>query len=729
MTPCSFYYPISVYLSYDTSQQLSVVQFIQQSSNQDCTLYLPRMCAIEEDAVSNKNRNLPSIPTHTTFTKTAGCLSNLPSVLQVTAVSIITLMTMVPGCIHVQGFSSSSISRASTTQATSTFFPKRQLVPTQSTSLLFLRSDFNTYRSKSKALQVLHESISKEWREDLKLKNSFCVFDFDATNENGQIVRDITYQANLQISQLIEQNNSKSSRHSPADKDSAIQAERILNRLEELNRADTITYNLVINAFSKSSLPDSTIRAEKVLNRMENFYQQQRDSVKRWSQCVGKASTHTVENQNLLEECGIFDAEFGGKKVPSITVKPNVRTYSTVIDAYSRTANENVDGAEAGQALLEHLRTLYESTGDEELKPNVISYNSVINAWAKTGTVYGAETAMKLLITMENEGIADVISYNAVIHAWARCGSKDSGDRAEGVLQRMKDRAAIGDEEDFEHDGESKEEKQVLQFERSFSSQAPFKPNIRTYSSVIDAWSRSKCPTAAIRAQANLNEMEKIYERTGDRSIQPNTVTYSTVINAYARSRNMENKASAALQVLKRMQQVYDSGENEQAKPSVVTYNSVLNACATTYGVRSDRRSRFKEEKHDDDEETDISASQSLALGIVKALYKETTSAESDIQPDHFTYGTVLKACANLMSPWDDDAIPFIKEVFEQCCDDGQVSFGVCFQLRQAAPVELYRDLIPQIAIDASNGHFVMDRMPKDWSRHLKERRRASTKR
>jgi len=699
----------------------------------------------EDDAVSNKKRIFPSISTsftRTTFTKTAGCLSNLPSMLQVTAVSIIMTMAMamMPACIHVEGFNSNIISRASTTQAASNVFPKRPLVPTQNTSLLNLKSDFNTYRSKGKALQVLRESISQEWREDLKLKNSFCVFDFEATNENGEIVRDITYQANLQIKQLMEQN--KSSRHSSAEKDSAIQAERVLNRLEELNRADTITYNLVINAFSKSSLPDSTIRAEKVLNRMEIFYQKQMDSVKRWSQCVGNASDLTVENQYLLEECGVFDAEYGGKKVPSITVKPNVRTYSTVIDAYSRTANENADGAEAGQALLEHLRTLYESTGDEELKPNAISYNSVINAWAKTGTVYGAETAMKLLTTMENEGIVDVISYNAVIHAWARCGSKYSGDRAEGVLQRMKDLAAIADEEDIEQDGESKEEREVLHFDRIFSSQAYFKPNIRTYSSVIDAWSRSNCPTAASRAQAILNEMEKIYEQTGDGSIQPNTVTYSTVINAYARSRDMENKASAALQVLKRMQQVYDSGENEQAKPSVVTYNSVLNACATTYGVRSlDRRSRFasEEEKHNDqvsdlvrladDEETDKSASQSLALGIVKAMYKEMTSPESDIQPDHFTYGTVLKACANLMSPGDEDAIPFIREVFEQCCDDGQVSFGVCFQLRQAAPVDLYRDLIPKIAMDTSNGHFVIDRMPTDWSRHLKERRRGSTKR
>jgi hypothetical protein len=547
------------------------------------------------------------------------------------------------------------------------------------------------------------ERESQEWKDDIILKNKFLsdVFDFQAITEHGEIIQDITYKANLQIKELVDE-TFKSSHHAY----NALQAERILNCLEQLNRADTITYNLVINAFAKSSLQDSAHRAAQLLNRMEIFYERQMERMNEWSQCDGNAEERRLLHKELLEECGIFDVEQGAKIFPSITVKPNVRTYSSVIDAYSRTSNSNLEGADSAQALLERLRTLYESTGDEELKPNVISYNSVINAWAKTGTVHGAETALKLLDTMEREGIADAISYNACIHAWARCGSKESGRKAEAILRRMKEQAARAKSSDVDY----------ININQSYAE-----PNIRTYSSVIDAWSRSKNPTAPRRAQAILDEMEKIYEETGDRTIQPNTVTYSTVINAHAKSKDMDTKAAAALKVLKRMQHVYSSGENDLAKPTIVTYNSVLNACATTYGVISSERNHH--ESVSEIEESDKSESQSLALNIVKDLYKDLTCPESYIKPDHFTYGTVLKACANLMSPGDDDAIRFIREVFDQCCKGGQVSFGVCFQLRQAAPLDLYRELIPTDAIDESNGHFIIDSMPYRWRKNVKEKR------
>lgn len=305
---------------------------------------------------------------------------------------------------------------------------------------------------------------------------------------------------------------------------------------------------------------------------------------------------------------------------------------------------------------------------------------------------------------------------------------------------------------------------------------SPAQPNIRTYSSVIDAWSRSTLPLAARRAQAILDEMEKLWKETGDTSIQPNTVTYCSVINAHARSRDMTNKASAALQVLKRMQNVYESGINYNAKPTIVAYNSVLNACATTYGTV--RRNNYNNRQYnnnnnnnsyepgiggdytsyessrsgsaasfdgggggggehsssssssnffsdsDNNSSTIMNESQSLALSIVKMLYSEVMSPESCIRPDHFTYGTVLKACANLMSVGDEEATAFIREVFLKCCADGQVSFGVCFQLRQAAPVDVYRELIPEGAMDAANGHFLLDQMPKEWSRNLNENKR-----
>ncbi len=570
--------------------------------------------------------------------------------------------------------------------------------------------------------EVISDSSGRKFRrESLMDSETYCgsdevIFNFEAF-PNGEIARDITYKANMQIKEIIKEDwqrsrgrnfghgevggngNSRPGSHRPSR---AVMAKRILDRLEELGRADTITYNLVINAFAKSSVPDSANRAEKILTRMQKIYQKQ--------------LAKSVEGEDQID--------------PDIPlVKPNVRTYSTVIDAYSRTST--LEGAEVAQSLLEKLRMLHQSTGDEELKPNVISYNSVINAWAKTGTLLGAEKALKLLDVMEEGGIADVISYNAVIHAWARCGSKECGDMAESILKRMKKK----------YENEQKEEVAVVgngadQGSTTFIYSPSIRPNFRSYSSVIDAWSRSTLPNAPRRAEAILDEMEKAYFETRDTSIQPNTVTYSSVINAHARSRDMENKAVAALQVLKRMQEVYNSGVNKNAQPSIVSYNSVLNACATTYGTVR----RYKSQRRDDDEdevfdqssdllyddavEEVISESQSLALGIVKMLYTELINSNSEIHPDHFTYGTVLKACANLMSPGDDEATTFIREVFEQCCEDGQVSFGVCFQLRQASPVDLYRELIPEEAMDVTNGHFLIDRMPSYWSRNLKEKRR-----
>ena len=127
-------------------------------------------------------------------------------------------------------------------------------------------------------------------------------------------------------------------------------------------------------------------------------------------------------------------------------------------------------------------------------------------------------------------------------------------------------------------------------------------------------------------------------------------------------------------------------------------------------------------------EDGDCRVYQYLALAIVKSIYKDLRSDKSPLRPDHFTYGTVLKACANLISPGVDDESDFIREVFEECCKDGQVSFGVCFQLRQAAPVDLYRELIPQKAMDLSNGHFNMDFMPKSWRRNVRERKRRIKK-
>lgn len=352
--------------------------------------------------------------------------------------------------------------------------------------------------------------------------------------------------------------------------------------------------------------------------------------------------------------------------------------------------------------------------------------------------------------TIHTVAAADVISYNVVIHAWARCGSEDSGERAEKILRRMERRAQ--QQEDVVLQDVQRERKDGYDtgndgIEASTTTMTVAKvpilptnakiivhPNTRTYSSVIDAWSRSNHPTAAKRAQQILNEMEQRYAQTGDVTVRPNTIAYSTVINAHARSRDMERKARSALGVLKKMESLYRSGENVEARPTIVSYNSVLNACASTYGLGGDGgidedHGMGRNSKNDPiiaDGERQQNYHQLLVLDIVKRLYHQILSPKSEIRPDHFTYGTVLKACANLTLPrdGDDETLAFIRQVFSRCCEDGQVSFGVCFQLRQAVPTYLYRELIPPEAIDATKGHFIMSHLPPAWTRNVKEKKR-----
>jgi len=278
---------------------------------------------------------------------------------------------------------------------------------------------------------------------------------------------------------------------------------------------------------------------------------------------------------------------------------------------------------------------------------------------------------------MKDKNLADVISYNAVMHAWARSGEPNAGERAETLLRTMTDKSNV-------------------------------QPNARTYTTLIDAWSRSTADDSrARRAHALLNEMEDLWKSTGNERVKPNCISYSAVIHAYALSKE-HRKATMACELLRRMVQLYTSGENVDAKPSLVTYNSVLNACATS--TRAVER--------DEDGESGVNLKH-----IVRSIYKELTSPSQNLRPDHFTYGTILKACANLFCGEPDNP-KFVQEVFERCCDDGQVSFGVCYQLRQAATSELYRSLIPEEAYNAENGHFNIKDMPKEWTRNVREQRR-----
>lgn len=69
----------------------------------------------------------------------------------------------------------------------------------------------------------------------------------------------------------------------------------------------------------------------------------------------------------------------------TISAKPDVRSYSTVMDAWSRRSGRVPDAAQRAQDILERLEGIYNSTNDWNYRPNTIMYNTVIVAFAKDG--------------------------------------------------------------------------------------------------------------------------------------------------------------------------------------------------------------------------------------------------------------------------------------------------------------------------------------------------------
>ena len=480
--------------------------------------------------------------------------------------------------------------------------------------------------------------------------------DQDYDNAEHEI-QDRTHKINFQLAKLAD---SSSFRNRTASR-------MAYDLFRSQDHPDTVSYNTVLKALARtSSLQNKQAAglAQDLLEEMEDIHYQQTLQNQQWYQAM--------DSQQLTQE------ELS-RGPPRIRVKPNARSYSTVMDVWAKQSNPSA--ARRAELLLDRLIDKYEETGDVAMQPNVVSYNTVINAWAKAGAnVEGAERAQALLEEME---APDVISYNGVLHAWARSGAPNAGVIAEAILRRMMD----------ENEGSPS-----------------VRPNSRSFSTAMDAWSRSHKgrQDSAERAHALLTELEELAE--WEPAMKPSYVTYSTVINAYAYSKSEPLKAHKAFSILKKMNQLFKETGDTSVRPNRVTYNIVLNACATSCPMAV----------RDHMEEQDLDTKLPSLPDMVRTIYQQITEENSPIQADHFTFGTVLKAVANLF--WGEpDQVEFGKDVFQEACARGQVSFGVLVHLRQAIPVDTFRELLPDAAVSQKRAEPLMRHIPSEWTRNVRE--------
>ncbi len=225
------------------------------------------------------------------------------------------------------------------------------------------------------------------------------------------------------------------------------QFEKSMERATILERkyqilSNTVSHNIVIDSWCKSSRPDAPDHVLKLLNAMEKAYKNGKKNMKpdgyTYSSAIGcfvkfrrKEASNIAES--LLERMENLHSNFGGDP-------PTTSVYNAVINSWTT----HSDTQRGLKRVRELLRVMEENDGKNPAipKPNRITYNTVIKAM-RDGKRRSIEFAEKILVTLEERGMLDPqllpnsYSYTSTITAIGRSDYPDKAERALKILQRM----------------------------------------------------------------------------------------------------------------------------------------------------------------------------------------------------------------------------------------------------------------------------------------------------
>lgn len=370
-----------------------------------------------------------------------------------------------------------------------------------------------------------------------------------------------------------------------------------------------------------------------------------------------EAVATTDDYNNLLEgwlrsKCGVGSAERCEQIVLEMedrfkqgdnTIQPDLQSFKTVLMAW-KFSNAKFAAVRA-QRVLEWMIRLAVDGENPSVLPDADCFDIVLQQWSRSGAKDAPEKTEKLLIAMErlykatgSEAVKPrASSFNAALAAWCRSNDKGGLQRAIDILGFMEARAKAGD---------------------SFGV-----PDEASYTTVVSALLKTPSPQSARKAEVFLRSAEKVTT-----PMSPDTILYNTCIGCWARS-NKSGAYRKARSILDRQIDLYEQG-NIKTKPDVYGFTSVIASCAMEPGSKKERTKAFH---------------------VALAAYQQLSKYD---QPNHVTYGTMLKACARLLPDNDHLRHKWAKKIFRHSVADGCVGDMVVSRMREAVSPPIYRDLM-----------------------------------
>jgi pentatricopeptide repeat protein len=477
-------------------------------------------------------------------------------------------------------------------------------------------------------------------------------------------------------------------------------ADRVLRLLETMHRTtneekyqpDVVSYSTMLNAWANSNKQGAANHAEQVLLRMHEAHKANPGScpapnTECFNEVLYAWARSSEENAAKRSEMVMRLMEDMSKASGNDMVKPTTRSYNIVLYALAKSHDSDIDAPFRAQMILEKMKKAARS-GELWMKPDHVSYTTVISAWCRLGGRQALDATERLVreacesrsaITVDDDFFANII------YSLARSGEKGAAQKAESIVNRMKTRSFANANKQFpvapttkvynallhcwaksgERDAPARAEAILESMQDNFSKGVlTIKPDVQSFTSVLDALARSRDIHAWKRAESLIASMEL----TGrdDVSVRPNAHAYTSLIHNYARSRDLPQKAVRAQAVLNRMKESFEIEGNVAACPNIIAYNAVLNTCE--YVPLSTTNSDERQE----------------AFRVACAAWNEIRSS-SYLKATHVTYASFLGVIAKLM-PRSDIRNNMAELVFKRCCNDGQVAGIVLNKLKAAAP-------------------------------------------
>eukprot|EP00536_Pseudo-nitzschia_multiseries_P012620 jgi/Psemu1/290404/fgenesh1_pg.492_\ len=372
-------------------------------------------------------------------------------------------------------------------------------------------------------------------------------------------------------------------------------AQELLKRIHALYREgyyevspDIVSYNSVLKAWKEEERP------EAALELLETMIRNEREAERKDSLSSSSSSSETTSND------GINSNSSSDK-----TIRVDVISFNTVMAAFANQGNynkalellrkmQNVP-KQGAENLLREMMMRKERTGLSVV--DTMSFNTVLYAWSREGEKKHAPVGVGVKATgTSSKSFGTTTRGPASSRPTSSSSSSSSSIRKRPVSPKMAAQRA--------------EDLLTIMAELSEAGNLSVRPDVYSYTTVIQAWAKCGGAAGTDKAKAILDQMV-------DRGLQPNQMTYTALMSALGRAGEPERAES----VLRKM-----ARDSPHAPPDAVAVSSIIHGWAR---VSSKDRPEAAER----------------ALQILRTM-KQKQHDDPNMRPTATTYTSVLTALA-----------------------------------------------------------------------------------